>query len=39
LIITWLGIKHAEQLNGWRSAIVTAGAFVPTALLIMIFVR
>jgi hypothetical protein len=39
LIITWLGIKSAEQLGGWRSAIVTVGAFIPTAILILVFIR
>lgn len=39
LIITWLGIQHAEQLSGWRSAIVTVCAFVPTASLILVFIR
>ena len=39
LIITWLGIKHAEQLDAWRSTIVMVGSFIPTAVLIMIFVR
>jgi hypothetical protein len=39
LIITWLGIKYAEQLNGWRSAIVTVCAFIPTAVLILVFIR
>ena len=39
LVITWLGIKYAEQLNGWRSAIVTVGAFIPTAVLILVFIR
>ena len=39
LIITWLGIKYAEQLSGWRSTIVTVGAFIPTAVLILVFIR
>jgi hypothetical protein len=39
LIITWLGIKHAEQLSGWRSAIVTVCAFIPTAILLLVFIR
>ena len=39
LIITWLGIKYAEQISGWRSAIVTVCAFIPTAVLVLIFIR
>jgi hypothetical protein len=39
LIITWLGIKSAEQLSDWRSAIVTVGAFIPTAALVLVFIR
>jgi hypothetical protein len=39
LIITWLDIQHAEQFSGMRSLIVTVLAFVPTAILILIFVR
>jgi hypothetical protein len=39
LVITWLGIKYAEHLNGWRSAIVTVCAFIPTVILILVFIR
>ena len=39
LIIIWLGIKRAEHLGGWRSVIGTVCAFIPTAILILIFIR
>jgi hypothetical protein len=30
---------YAEQLSGWRSASVTGCAFIPAAILILIFIR
>jgi len=39
LVITWLGVRYAEHLGGWRSALVTVGAFIPTAVLVLVFIR
>ncbi len=39
LVITWAGIKHSEKLIGLPSVFVTVLAFIPAAILILVFIR
>jgi hypothetical protein len=39
LVTTWTGIKHSEKLTGLPSVLVTVLAFIPTAILIFVFIR
>ncbi len=39
LVIAWAGIKHSEKLTSLKSVFVTVLAFIPAAILILVFIR